>query len=298
MQISPEPVSLTPGQRRELAEKTVTCPFMGSAVSEGALLVLNTMADPLASVKDVLTLGNSGGGDLGDLLILFAKTRHVLMGGTDGSLSLRVPMDLFSLEFPGSQGAHPGHSGILMGDPRRRETGAWNEINFERLKAHQSDGFLKRSSVGKFIAENLDRDDQSKVIDTDVLLAIARDAVELTVAAGSAAVSRIFGFPTSSDAATFAAEDKFTALLDESNLIGSAGEFSLLFAFLHNSPKTDQNMDGEIALSMVDVERMFREKRLPDNWHSWRKTRSDAVAHMAALVTAAVAELVRLKIVD
>ena len=42
---------------------------------------------------------------------------HALMRGDDGKLSKKVPNGLFSLELPGSQGSHPGHSGILQGDP-------------------------------------------------------------------------------------------------------------------------------------------------------------------------------------
>jgi len=71
----------------------------------------------LASIEDVRRLGNSGGGDLGDLLVMFASGNHAFMRGDDGKLSEKAPNGLISLELPGSQGSHPGHSGILQGNP-------------------------------------------------------------------------------------------------------------------------------------------------------------------------------------
>jgi len=65
---------------------------------------------PRASIEDVRLLGNSGGGDLGDLLVVLASGNHAFMWGDDGKLSERVPNGLFSLELPGSQGSR--HSGI------------------------------------------------------------------------------------------------------------------------------------------------------------------------------------------
>ena len=44
----------------ELVEKKVTCPFIGSAVAQGKLLVRNDASNPLASLEDVRKLGNTG----------------------------------------------------------------------------------------------------------------------------------------------------------------------------------------------------------------------------------------------
>jgi hypothetical protein len=79
--------------------------------------------NPLASIEDVRRLGNSGGGDLGDLLMMFASGNHAFMRGDDGKLSEKVPNGLFSLELPQSQGSHPGHSGILQGNPETLDSG-------------------------------------------------------------------------------------------------------------------------------------------------------------------------------
>jgi len=56
----------------EIAEKKATCPFIATAVVTGRLPVRNEATNPVASIEDVRRLGNTGGGDLGDLLVLFA----------------------------------------------------------------------------------------------------------------------------------------------------------------------------------------------------------------------------------
>src|SRR6516165_5095894 len=48
---------------------------------------------------------------------IFLSGNHAFMRGDDGKLSQKVPNGLFSLALPGSQGSHPGHSGILQGNP-------------------------------------------------------------------------------------------------------------------------------------------------------------------------------------
>jgi hypothetical protein len=101
----------------KIVDKKATCPFVGTAVATGLLPVRNEASNPVASIEDVRRLGNTGGGDLGDLLVLFATGNHAFMRGLTGQLNQPVPDGLFSLEFPGSQGSHPGHSRILEGDP-------------------------------------------------------------------------------------------------------------------------------------------------------------------------------------
>jgi hypothetical protein len=132
---SNERVALNDDEKRQLAEKKVTCPFVGSAVAEDELVVRNSADDPLASIEDIKNLGNAGGGDLGDLLALFAAGNHAFMRGDSGKLDKHVPNGLFSLEFPGSQGAHAGHSGILMRDPQVVGSGRLSRLNFDRLAA-------------------------------------------------------------------------------------------------------------------------------------------------------------------
>src|SRR5215469_5641567 len=68
-----KPVELSGDEKASLVEKKATCPFIGSAPAQGELPVRNDAKDPLASIEDVRRLGNTGGGDLGDLLVLFAQ---------------------------------------------------------------------------------------------------------------------------------------------------------------------------------------------------------------------------------
>src|SRR5215471_11098896 len=110
--------------RERIVETKVTCPFLGSVVNQQLLSVRGSSDNPLASIEDVRELGNRGGGDLGDLLVLFAAGNHALMrGGSESTLDVPAPAGLFSLELPGSQGSHPGHSGILQGDTRKLDSG-------------------------------------------------------------------------------------------------------------------------------------------------------------------------------
>jgi hypothetical protein len=52
---SNERVALNDDEKRQLAEKKVTCPFVGSAVAEDELVVRNSADDPLASIEDIKT---------------------------------------------------------------------------------------------------------------------------------------------------------------------------------------------------------------------------------------------------
>src|SRR5829696_8495397 len=106
-------VELSGDEKALVVERKATCPFLGAAVAEGQLPVRNDAKDPLASIEDVRRLGNTGGGRLGEVLVLFASGNHASMRGASGKLDEPVPDGLFSLELPGSQGSHPGHSGIL-----------------------------------------------------------------------------------------------------------------------------------------------------------------------------------------
>src|SRR5574337_944709 len=130
--MNPDPdalVELSADERHLLAERKATCPFIGSAVAGGTLGVRNSADNPLARIEEVRALGNSGGGDLGDLLAIFAS----------GNLDEPAPAGLFSLEFPGSQGAHPGHSGILQGDPAVPGSGRYSPGDFARLTGRARD---------------------------------------------------------------------------------------------------------------------------------------------------------------
>lgn len=279
-------IELSGVEKAVLVEKKAACPFIGSAVTQGLLAVRNDIENPLASIEEVRKLGNSGGGDLGDLLALFAAGNHRFMRGNSARLDKLVPNGLFSLEFPGSQGSHPGHSGILQGDPAIPGSGRLSEADFVRLTSRARQGWIKRSEVGGFIAENLRRDPKAKVFGKKTSALLAGDLAGFAETIGPALLSKLCGSGEEARTDHRNLEEKLTRLLGEDNLVGSAGEFGLLFAFLANRPGA-QEIDGEPAVSVPDLQAMFVDKRLPDGWENWQKTRIDWVKHTTGLLISA-----------
>ena len=289
-----DPVSLNDQARTQMVQEKVTCPFLGAAVASQQLAVRHDPNNPLASIEDIRALGNTGGGDLGDLLVLFAEGNHAFMRGPSGHLTEAVPMGLFSLELPGSQGSHPGHSGILQGDPRVTGSGRWSEADYQRLVSRAEGGAVRRSSVGTFIAENLVRDPNSKVFGRSVIGLLAHDLHDFVSTAGPALLHRLGGPGPQAAAAHREALEKLTKVLGEDNLVGSAGEFGLLFAFLAHKPEAP-HIAGEPALSVQDLHLMFADKQFPEGWQTWKKNRLDCVTNTTALTLAAGREYLRLR---
>jgi hypothetical protein len=186
-------LTLAPEAREEMVKTKVTCPFLGSLVHQELLGVRGASGNPLAGIEDIRQLGNEGGGDLGDLLVFFATGNHAFMRGSSGlALDAPVPAGLFSLELPGSQGSHPGHSGILQGDPTQLASGRLSRDDFARLAAFAIDGILKRSDVGRFIARNLRKDQNSKVALSKVAALLGLDLAGIVEAISTNVVSRVF----------------------------------------------------------------------------------------------------------
>lgn len=285
-------VALKGAELDRMVDTLVTCPFLGSAVAEGKLSIRNDAIGPLASIEDVRILGNSGGGDLGEVLALFATGNHAFMRGDDGRLDRPAPSGLFSLELPGSQGAHPGHSGILMGDPETPGSGRLSLPDFARLASREKDGLIKRSDVGRFIAENLSREAKVKVFSTNVAEALGGDLLGFGATIVPALISKLAGSTSEAKAALQDLEEKFTKLAGEDNLLGSAGEFGLLFALVAHRPEA-REIDGEPTVSVQDLESMFVKKRLPEGFEMWRKSRTDWIENTIGLVVSAAKEFHR-----
>ena len=98
--------------------------------------------------------------------------------------------------------------------------------------------------------------------------------------------SKFFGSDDDTSTSHRDVEEKLTKLLGEDNLVGSVGEFGLLFAFLANKPGAKQ-IDGEPALAVQDLEAMFLRKRLPEGWETWKKLRKDWVTNTTGLLISA-----------
>ena len=150
--MSEDKLTLDEQSRRQIVETKVTCPFLGSAVQEQLLPVRGVADNPLAKIEDVRMLGNTGDrSDLGEQLVFFAEGNHAFSRGASGKLDQPVPEGLFSLELPGSQGSHPGHSGILEEDPNTTGSGRLSIENFERLERRAKEGLLNWSAVGALL---------------------------------------------------------------------------------------------------------------------------------------------------
>ncbi|MBI3565412.1 MAG: hypothetical protein HY079_09475 [Elusimicrobia bacterium] len=279
-----------------LVAKKATCPFIGTAVAQGRLPVAGDANAPLAGIGDVVRLGNTGGGDLGEVLKVFAQGNHALVPDATGAFTRRAPKGFFSLDFPGSQGSHPGHSGILQGDPRTRDSGRFSQADLDRLTSRARGGWIKRSDAGKFIAENLLRDPDSKVFGGRVAALLAVDLGGFVERVGPHLLEKIRNRKNGTSAS---AEERslyvaLTKTAGEDNLVGSAGEFGLLFAFLRHEPGAPL-IDGEPAISVADVTAMFKDKKFPAGWETWPKTGHDWVVDTTALTISAGREYLRLK---
>ena len=73
---------------------------------------------------------NAEANELDRLASIFEEYGNTGMGRTrtyvhddDEAAVFGVPQGTFSLDFPGSQGSHPGHSGILQGNPHAIDSG-------------------------------------------------------------------------------------------------------------------------------------------------------------------------------
>jgi len=289
-----QPVKLNDEEKALVVNKKATCPFIASAVSDGRLPVRNSPANPLARIEDVRELGNKGGGDLGNSLVHFASGNHTRMRDASGKLDARTPDGFFSLEFPGSKGSHPGHSGILQSDPTELDSGRLSEEDFARLIRPQDNGLIKRSDVAHFIAENLIRDPRSKVLSEETVELLGQDLLTLAGSKVSNILSKIFGSEEEKLARQRNMEEKLTQLGADNNLMGSAGEFGLLFAFFANKPGAVE-VDGEPALEIQDLRSMFVDKRLPVGWDTWEKSQNDWVRNTLALAVEAGREYHKLK---
>lgn len=292
--VSTQVAQLTDAQNTEVVKKKATCPFIGTAVKQGALPVRNNADKPLGSIDDVAKLGNTGpGSDLGEVLKLFAKGNHALMPGMSGKMDLPVPAGTFSLDFPGSQGSHAGDSGILQSDPRAQNSGRFSDEAFAKFLASAKDGHIKRSDIGKFIAHNVMNDPRANAPGLKTAGLLAKDFAKLAGELAEQGARKATG--TSNPVETRKIYEKLTKLLGEDNLIGSAGEFGLMAAFLANSPNTKQ-VGGEPAYSVADLTAMFKEKKFPEGWENWKKSSTDWAGSTLALTVSAEKELLKSKL--
>ena len=103
------------------------------------------------------------------------------------------------------------------------------------------------------------KDPNSKVFGANVAKLLGGDIKNFSEAVGDALLSKIKGGDAGQERKAYEA---LTETLGEDNLVGSSGEFGLLFAFLVNKPG-GKTIDGEPAISVADLTSMFKDKKFP-----------------------------------
>ncbi len=275
---------LTDAERTELVHKKATCPFVGAAVAMKRIAVRFGKANPLAKIDEIVALGNEGGGDLGKVLHVFASGNHRRMFASEQPaagepFTTPTPPGMFSLDLPRSQGAHPGHSGILVGGHEGAYFGTFDGTRLSRFLAYGVDergrragdpGFsqakyIKRSDIGKFIWHNVENDGESVHLTQGFGVEVLRDSAALL---------------------TNPSIETVVAMTATNHVVGSAGEFALMMTIL----ELPNEVDGEPAIAIADVKTMFEDKRLPAGWNARPRTAVRWMHHTAAITAAAVHE--------
>ena len=137
---------------------------------------------------------------------------------------------------------------------------------------------LTVEAAGTFIAENVQRDPQARRLEWKRVLP---RLFKVIGAAPEGLLSLVSGSKAAKRGHVEFLEE-LTALAPEDNLIGSAGEFGLLFALFANRPGAES--DDEIPLAAV--EDMFLRYELPEGWQNWPKRTRDWVEATGELVLA------------
>ena len=272
----PAELDVTPAQRDTLVVKAATCPFMRSAVKAGTVRIRGSFEQPLGDTSDVIHLGNAGGGDLGKVLKFFADINHNRLNGPGGFTTEAVPENTFAIWFPGSRGAHPGHSGILMGDPGDVASGAFTPDRLARLTSEYStlysDGkrYISRDQIGAFIADNVAADPASRGFNLDGIKSLSSQVEELA--------SRVVANDPN------VLQDVLHLLVTSNDLVNSCGEFSLLFTRFADG--SDQ--DGNPLISTTAVESLFRDGVFPAGWDQHPATAHEWMGNTLAILKSAI----------
>ncbi|SET51374.1 hypothetical protein SAMN05216326_1324 [Nitrosomonas marina] len=119
--------------------------------------------------------------------------------------------------------------------------------------------------MAAFIAENLARDPDSKVDSKEAAKLVLQDISDLHTQGGDFIKEKIKSFFTN-EYSTEQSDQKgefaeaLTKVAGENNLVVSAGEFGLLFAFFANKPDA-KTIDSQPVLSVADLTLMFKDKK-------------------------------------
>ncbi len=301
--VVPPIAALNDAELQQVAWHKGTCPFIGTGITTRELKVRGSADNPLIALEDVVKAGNSGGGDLGTFTArVFGAGNQAFMRDASGQLTVPVPKGTMSANLPGSQGAHSGKadSQILIKPGSGTDSGRLGPNDPEVIArfndlARLGDahgGWVTTSDVGNFIAANANRDKANVVLlgQNDLVTKLAGDLGGLAESAIPSLLAKIEG---NDPAAERVFIERVTKLLGQDNIIGSAGEFALFFAFVAHQPNA-RKINGELAISVADLRSMFFHTGFPEGWKDSKKTTHDWVVATLHMVVAAEKEYRRL----
>lgn len=307
--VGKKPLALTDAERREVVTKKATCPFVSTAIAIKKVFVFGSKADPYAIISgkpgDIASVANAGGGDLGLGFEVVARGNHHKSPVT----GKEAPAGMFSLHFPASLGAHPAHSFILMGDPKRTDSGRIDASNLDRLIKPKSQGgraetvggklVVRRSELGAFVADNVACDEQSITIARrpfEVVGLLGRDIFEFKRSEARLVAAKLDGS---------LGNDELTDMLDKllriavgNSLVASAAEMGLLATFLEGSEDAVRS-SIDPGLATTDIEGMYAGTKGPDgtydplgkhfprNWETQPKTIQGFLKNTIAILASA-----------
>ena len=303
--VIPPVAPLNDAELQQVAWHKGTCPFIGTGIATRDLKVRGSADNPLIALEDIVKAGNSGGGDLGTFVArVFGAGNHAFMFDANHELKAPVPPGTMSAQLVGSQGAHsekadsqtlikPG-SGFDSGrlGPNDPEVIAhFNDMaNLGAASGHP--GWVTTSDIGKFIAANAKRDKDNVVLlgQNDLLAKLGMDLVGVGESVVPSLLAKIEGNDPATEREFI---ERVTKVLGQDNIIGSAGEFALFFAFVAHQPNA-KKINGELAISVEDLRSMFFHTGFPAGWKESKKTTHDWVVATSHMVIAAEKEYRRL----
>lgn len=277
-------LNLTDEQLLTMVKQKTVCPFMGAGVVSRQLPVFGSLEAPFTLATSVRDLANTGGpaSDFGDMLYMIALVN------LPGPLNPPPPswvLGYTPLALAGSIAAHAGHSGILSGPSEQPNAGRFSQAAWDRLLLRVKDGYITRTNLARWCAENNLLDPNAKPIGLQRLLKDLSYFLNNIVGSIFSTIER-----KKNGSKLLTAEELIPIRAGvlaglASNLFNSAAEMAFLATALHHSPKTRQAKGGvEFAVHIDDLTSLFIQRRLPNGFTTWLKTKVDFNTHIGPCV--------------
>jgi hypothetical protein len=201
------------------------------------------------------------------------------------------------LDLAGSVAAHAGHSGILSADSDVPNAGRFSQAAWDRLLLRAENGFITRTNLAKWSAENNLIDPKAKAVG---LTRLFKDIAYFLKTLGGAIFSAYEQHKAGSKLLTAAELNPLRAGVMASlasNLFNSAAEMAFLATLLHHSPKSRPASGSvEFAVSVADLTDLFIHRRLPAGFTTWPKNKADFFAHVGPCIKTAAQKYLTAKL--